>query len=391
MSTSMKVPVLPFSMNEYEGRVHRALQLMERESWDVLLCYASKVYPGTVRYLAGYETRLGIHDACYLLLDPTANPRAVLFSNASWEHPEEQSWVQDAVITSDFGREIAARLPARHRRLGVVGLRYLPTPVFAAVQNNFPQLEIIDATEAVVRLRSVKSEAEIQILRQVTRITDLGGQAFLKSVRAGLDERSIAAEVEYAMKRGGSDEVSFATQVGCGERSSRVVVYPGDRVLRDGDPVQLDCGATLQGYRGDLSRVAVVGKPSQQYEAMLDTCAEMYFRCVEALKPGVHAARIANVGIDVARAHKLETYLYRSPNHEPGFMGHGIGTHYSEFPELHPDDQTLLQENMVLVVEPILMRPGVGGVKIEDSVLVHSKGAERFSTCDIRTWSHDGC
>ena len=391
MTAAVKVPVLPFSPDEYQVRVRKTLQVMEQENWDVLLSYASRVYPGTVRYLTGYESRLGIHDACYLLLDPGATPEALLFSNASWEHPEEQSWVQNVVITSDFGQEIAARISPQHRRLGVVGLRYLPAPVFAALQRRFPDLEIVDATEAVVRLRSVKSEAEIDVLRRVTAITDLGGKAFLNSVRPGVDERSIAAEVEYAMKRGGSDEVSFATQVGCGERTCRVVVYPGDRVLRDGDPVQLDCGATILGYRGDLSRVAVVGRPSREYEEMLNTCAEMYVRCVEELKPGVRANYIAKVGIDIARAHKLDCYLYRSPNHEPGFMGHGIGTHYSEFPELHPDDHTVLQDNMVLVIEPILMRPGVGGVKIEDAVLLRSSGAERLSTCEIRTWSQTQC
>lgn len=386
MAITVKVPVLPFSFDEYQARVRNTAELMEREKLDVLLCYASRVYPGTVRYLTGYESRLGIHDACYLLLAPAADPQAVLFSNASWEHPEEQSWVQDSVITSNFGQEIGARISAKHRRLGVVGFRYLPSPVFASIQHRFSQLEIVDVTEAVVRLRSVKSDSEIEILRRVTNITDLGAQAFLNSVRAGVDERSIAAEVEYAMKRGGSDEVSFTTQVGCGERSSRVVVYPGEQVLREGDPVQLDCGATTLGYRGDLSRVAMVGRPSREYADMLDTCAEMYFRCVEELKPGVRADHIAKIGIEIARSHKLDAYLYRSPNHEPGFMGHGIGTHYSEFPELHPDDHTTLQENMVLVIEPILMRPGVGGVKIEDSVLLRSSGAERLSKCDIRTW-----
>ena len=68
-------------------------------------------------------------------------------------------------------------------------------------------------------------------------------------------------------------------------------------------------------------------------------------------------------------------------------MGHGIGCHYSEPPELTPDDDTVLEENMVLIIEPILMRPGVGGVKIEDAVLTARHGAERLSSCDIKTWS----
>jgi Xaa-Pro aminopeptidase len=92
-------------------------------------------------------------------------------------------------------------------------------------------------------------------------------------------------------------------------------------------------------------------------------------------------------GIDVARKRGLGEFIYTSPNHAEGYVGHGIGCHYSEPPELHPGDQTVICESMVLVVEPILTRTGVGGVKIEDLVLVTHSGAERLSSCPIRTWN----
>ncbi|HXN21472.1 MAG TPA: Xaa-Pro peptidase family protein [Candidatus Dormibacteraeota bacterium] len=376
---------LPFSTSEYESRVRATQDLMEREHWDALLVYSSRIFPGTVRYLTGYETRLGIHDAAYLLILLEDGPRFTLFSNASWDHPEEQTWVKDIVITSNFGLEIASRL--KDRDLAVVGYKYLPAPVYCALQHRFRDVNIVDATEPVVRLRAIKSPREIEILRYCTELTDNGGHEFLRAVRPGVTERAVAADVERAIRGSGSDEFSFSTQVGCGERTARVVVFPTDRIIQQGDPVQLDCGATAHGYRGDLSRVAVVGRPTGDYERMLETCAEMYSRCVEELKPGVTADHIAHVGIDIAKAHHLDQYLYRSPNHEPGFMGHGIGCHYSEYPELYPEDHTVLRENMVLVIEPILMRPGVGGVKIEDAVLVTKHGAQRVSSCPIRTWS----
>src|ERR1700686_3728764 len=111
------------------------------------------------------------------------------------------------------------------------------------------------------------------------------------------------------MKQSGSDEVSFTTQVGSGERTSRVVIYPSDTVLAEGDPVQLDCGATCQGYRGDLSRVKVAGTPDQDYQCMLNAVEEMYFACVDAVRPGVIGREIARIGINVAKAHPLEEFL----------------------------------------------------------------------------------
>lgn len=379
-------PLFPFSREEYQARVRRVFELMSRRRLDALLCHASRIMPGNVRYLTGYETRLGIHDAAYLLLVPDGPQEATLFSNASWEHPEEETWVADIVITSDFGQEIASRLPSSARTLGVAGFKYLPAPVYVEISRSVPHLEFIDVTADLMSQRLVKSDAEVALLRRCAALTDHAGHAFLRAARAGVTEREIAAEVEYAMKRNGSDEVSFTTQVGCGERTSRVVVYPGDTQLAQGDPVQLDCGATLYGYRGDLSRVVVVGKPSPEYRRMLDATEEMYFKCIEVLRPGVSGAEVARVGIDTARAHGLEQFLYRSPNHNSGFMAHGIGCHYAESPEITPEDGTILEPNMVLVVEPILMWPGVGGVKIEDAVLVTANGAERFSTCPIHTW-----
>jgi Xaa-Pro dipeptidase len=376
----------PFVKAEFDARIRGMAAMMEKERLDALLCYASKIVPGSVRYLTGYETRLGIHDATYFLAFPGSASPYTLFSNASWEHPEEESWCQSVVTSSDFGNEITKRLNSSVSRLGVVGYQYLPLPVYLAVKNHFPGIEVIDATEPMMRVRAVKSIAEVEVLRQCAKITDCGGKAFLESVRPGAMERNIAATVESFMKRNGCDEVSYTTQVSCGERTSRVVTYPGDEVVREGDPVQLDCGATYLGYRGDFSRVAVVGHPNTDYQQMLEATAEMYFRILEGIRPGVLSSELSRIGIEVAKSHHLDEYLYRSPNHQVGFMGHGIGCHYHDYPDLNPHDQTVLQENMVIVVEPILMRPGLGGVKIEDAVVVTLGGAERLSSCEVRTW-----
>ncbi len=378
---------LPFSAEEYQPRIQAARRLMEAHRLDVLLCYASKIMPGNVRYLTGYETRLGLHDACYCLMNPGHDPEFTLLSNASFECPAEQTWVPNVVVTSDFAGEIAARIQPQARRIGIAGYKYLPLPVHLSLTRSFAGAELVDMTEEMARARMAKSAAEIEVLRRCAAITDLAGEAFFENVRVGVSEREIAAAAEYAMKLHGSDEVSFSTQVGCGDRTSRVVVYPGDAVLQPGDPVQLDCGATCLGYRGDLSRVATAGRPSREYLRMANAAAEMYFALLQTVRPGALGGDIARVGIEVAHSRGLDQFLYRSPNHAPGFMGHGIGCHYCEPPELTPDDSTVIEENMVLVIEPILMRPGLGGVKLEDAVRVTASGAERLSSLRINSWA----
>jgi len=119
---------------------------------------------------------------------------------------------------------------------------------------------------------------------------------------------------------------------------------------------------------------------------MLEVTAETYDRCLELMRPAVRCSEIAQLAIRIAEQHGLAQYLYRSPNHEAGFIGHGIGLSYSEPPELHPANDAVLQENMVIVLEPILTDPSVGGVKIEDPVLITAHGPERLSALPIRTW-----
>jgi Xaa-Pro aminopeptidase len=197
-------------------------------------------------------------------------------------------------------------------------------------------------------------------------------------------EREVLVRVEAALKRAGSDEVSFATQVSSGPRTAQVVAFATDAVLAEGLPVQLDCGAIYQGYRGDLSRLVCPGKAAGRLAELMAVTAEVYDRCLELLRPGAACADVARLAVRIAVEHGLGEHLYCSPNHEPGFVGHGIGCSYAEPPEIHPGNETILRENMVIVLEPILSDPAIGGVKIEDPVLITAAGPERLSGLPVR-------
>jgi Xaa-Pro aminopeptidase len=206
-----------------------------------------------------------------------------------------------------------------------------------------------------------------------------------------MTEREVLIQVEAALRRAGSDEVSFATQVSSGTRTARVVAFATDAVLAEGTPVQLDCGGSYRGYRGDLSRMFVLGTPGGRLRDLMEVTAEIYDRCLELLRPGVSCAEVARLAVRIAGAHGLAENLYRSPNHESGFIGHGLGCSYVEPPELHPGNEELLRENMVIVLEPILSDPAVGGVKLEDPVLISRSGPERLSALPVRAWEVWGC
>jgi Xaa-Pro aminopeptidase len=377
----MYAPPIPTA--ECRTRLDQVRAAMATARLDALVAFANKTHPGHVRYLTGYETRLGIHDSAICVV--TAE-RCALLTNASFDRPQEQTWVEEVVITADYAPAIARLLPRSVRTVGVAGFRALPAPVYVGLREHYPAAEIRDASDLLLALRQIKSPTEVALLRECARITDAGGRAFLEAARPGVTEREVLAQVEAALCRAGSDEVSFATQVSSGLRTAQVVAFATDAVLADGMPVQLDCGGSYHGYRGDLSRLLVLGQPDAKMRDLMEVTAEIYDRCLELLRPGATCAEVARLAVRIAGEHGLADHLYRSPNHEPGFVGHGIGLSYAEPPEVHPGNDTPLSEGMVIVLEPILSDPAVGGVKLEDPVLITPSGPERLSTLPVRAW-----
>jgi Xaa-Pro aminopeptidase len=377
------MPPQPITTAEYRTRLDRARAAMAAAGVDALVAYANKTHPGHVRYLSGYETRLGIHDSAVCVVTPD---RCALLTNASFDRPQAQTWLEEVIVTADYAGAIARLLSRPVRTLGVAGFRALPAPVYIGLREQIPTADVRDASDLLLALRQIKSPAEVALLRECARITDAGGRAFLESARPGVTEREVLAQVELALRRAGSDEVSFTTQVSSGVRTAQVVAFATDAVLAEGTPVQVDCGGSYHGYRGDLSRLRILGTPGGRLRHLMEVTAEIYDRCLELLRPGVSCAEVARLAVRIAGEHGLAENLYRSPNHEPGFVGHGIGYSYAEPPEVHPGNDTLLREGMVIVLEPILSDPAVGGVKLEDPVLITRAGPERLSSLPVRAW-----
>ena len=376
----------PFTRDEFVDRMNRTVAAMQQNGLDALVGFANKVLPGHVRYLTGYETRHGIHDATYFVLTPDYGKRLTMITNSCWEPLREMSWVEEIIVSSKFAEVIPGLLPPTAKNIGIAGYSGMPAPVFRALQEGFPEVKFTDASLLLFHVRMVKSPAELEVLRRCFQITQEGAKAFLDTAQEGRTEREILVAVESALKLNGSDEVSYTTQVGSGAKTACINPYADDTRLKQGDMVLLDCGATYCGYRGDMSRTTVVGKGSPEVLQLLEVTAEMYDRCLEAVRPGVPSSNIAKAGIEVAERHGLKDCLWSSPNVAAGFMGHSIGTFYHEPPWIDLSEKTELQENMVLVLEPLLHKDGVGGVLIEDLILVTAKGGERVSTLDIRPW-----
>ncbi len=230
------------------------------------------------------------------------------------------------------------------------------------------------STERVVEQpRLVKDAVEIANLREAAaRLTAVAERAF-RSVRSGVTEREVAAAIEVALRSAGYERPAFDTIVASGPNAALPHYRAGLRILKPGDLVVLDFGGVLDGYCSDLTRTVSVGAPTPDALRLHAAVREAQRAAIEAVKPGVPAT-----SVDAAARGLLESRgLGEAFGHG---TGHGLGLDIHEEPRVGPprshSASVQLEPGMVFTIEPGAYLPGMGGVRIEDDVLVTGDGCE---------------
>jgi Xaa-Pro dipeptidase len=221
-------------------------------------------------------------------------------------------------------------------------------------------------------LRKVKEKNEIQLLRRAAELTSEGMRVAREAVAAGAKEYQVAAEIEYAMRKRGSSGTAFETIVASGVYSA----YPhggcSDKEIREGDLVVVDVGATYKFYRSDMTRTFVAGKPSEKQKNLYEVVRTGQVKAFEIVKPNVKAKDIDAAARKVIADAGYGEYFVHS-------LGHGVGLEVHEAPTLSPDSKDILAAGNVMTVEPGIYLVGYGGIRIEDTVLVQRKDAEKLT------------
>jgi Xaa-Pro aminopeptidase len=225
----------------------------------------------------------------------------------------------------------------------------------------------------VERLRMVKDAGETSLLRQAARGLSAVAEAAFRAVRAGAEEREVAGAIEAAIRAGGYERIAFDTIVASGPHSALPHHRAEARRLAPGDLVVLDFGGVLSGYCSDLTRTVAVGKAGRDARRLHQAVSEAQQAAIEVVRPG-----ITTTAVDTAARRVLERHgLGDAFGHG---TGHGLGLDVHEDPRLtrlRPDvPAVLLEPGMVFTIEPGAYVPGLGGVRIEDDILVTDSGYE---------------
>jgi Xaa-Pro aminopeptidase len=270
------------------------------------------------------------------------------------------------------------------QRIGIEAA-YLPVSRFNAIssglaartllpiQSSESAPALVPTERLVERARVIKDEFEIATLRDAGRRLGEIASRVHEFVREGRTEQSVAADIETAMREAGFSRPAFETIVASGPNSVLPHARPTNRTIRVGDPTVLDFGGVYDGYCVDLTRTVQLGSATGALQQLYGAVAEAQDAAIAAVRPGVTSS-----AIDAAARIVLERYgLSAAFGHG---TGHGLGLEVHEEPRIARQSPRLpdpvVEPGMVFTIEPGVYVPGVGGVRIEDDVLVTETGCE---------------
>jgi Xaa-Pro aminopeptidase len=227
----------------------------------------------------------------------------------------------------------------------------------------------------------VKDRTEIAAFREAaSRLSAVARRVLSDIVRIGRSERDVAADIDYAMRQGGFERPAFDTIVASGPNSALPHARPGPRILAAGDGVVLDFGGVYDGYCVDLTRTVQLAPGDSAFEALFEAVRAAQAAAIAAVRPGVKASAVDGAARDVLAGRGLgDAFVHGT--------GHGLGLEIHEAPRIgkaggsEPDEA--LVAGMVFTVEPGAYVPGLGGVRIEDDVLVTEDGCEVLTDVPI--------
>lgn len=233
--------------------------------------------------------------------------------------------------------------------------------------------EIIEETNlepiagVIEGLREVKDEEEIALIQQACHIADQGFDHVLKMIRPGMTEIEVANQLDFFMRSLGATSVSFDTIVASGLRSAMPHGVASEKVIEQGDLITLDFGCYYQGYVSDMTRTFAIGDPGEKLKEIYNVVLEAQLKVIDAAKPG-----LTGVQLDaVARDHITAAGYGEAFGHS---TGHGIGLEIHEGPNVSFRAEKQFVPNNVITDEPGIYLPGIGGVRIEDDLLITADG-----------------
>jgi Xaa-Pro aminopeptidase len=340
--------------SEIEKRVKRLRARMDEKGMEALLVTA----PKNATYLTGRDTGR-------LLLTK--------FGNFLWTRDIYKELYSDLYDNKKYPMDVMIyekdSVKSRIKELGIKCL-HVDNPPVMGFESMKKELGVdLAPTDAIEQQRMVKTDLEIELLRKAADIAVIGMRKAYDVVCAGVKEMDALAEVEYAIRKAGSDAPPFddGMLLSSGANSADIHARAGSGKIKKGSSVVVDLGGRYCGYYSDMTRTIPVGPVDRKLKELLEYVDQLRADAIGMLKPGVVAGDVHGfIEKDMGR----EGYKFYHSS------GHGVGLNIHENPSISRDSQDVLCEGMVFTIEPGIYIAGRYGIRFEDTLLLKKNGAQ---------------
>ncbi|HEX5413837.1 MAG TPA: Xaa-Pro peptidase family protein [Terriglobia bacterium] len=354
----------------YEARQQRLREQFESKKIAALLVTSLP----NIYYLTGFRGSAGV-----ALVGPSQN---ILWVDPRYTLQAAEQAVGVDVVEAKHGFLKEAAGWIRKKRLGRVGyddVAFTCREFFSLTRAAGGGRRWVAAGGMVEDLRITKDAGESDWIRRAGKLTAEVFEEVKNDIRPGASERDLAAEIEYRMKRKGAEGAAFETIVASGERSAWPHARPSGKLLKKNDLVIIDLGAILEGYAADMTRTLYLGKPSSRIRTLYNKVREAQERAIEVARAGKLTGEVDAAARKALNAANLERYFTHS-------TGHGVGLEIHEMPRVSRGDKSRLRAGYAITVEPGVYIEGLGGVRIEDTVLVTDGTPEVLTPAAKNDW-----
>ena len=364
--------------------LRKAVEALRQRSLDGLIIYSSGtssiLHASYLHYFSECKP-LGPHNAA--LVSKVGD--VALLVEPPWDSVRNSriSWIREVRGSADFTRDLLdiMRQFKITGSVGLVGSGEITIDIYSAVEH---EARIVSADGIIEEIAREKTQEELESVKRIAKIADLGFNAFLEHSRAGIREYELVAEMEYAMRSAGADDIFILLSSG---EHNYEMHEPTDRRLRQGDIVIGEITPICEGQFIQLCRTVVLGKPSPLVVEKYDMLLAAFHESLRTVRPGSPAAVLSQAMNKVISDAGYAKYCY------PPYMrarGHGFGVGSIAPGAVIDDDSKVdLQENQVIVVHPNQYLPETGYLACGETVRVTQDGMERLSETETRLYSKE--
>jgi Xaa-Pro dipeptidase len=325
-----------------------------------------------VFYLSGYYTNP--HERLLALAVFQAEEPFLVCPGMEVPEAKRSGWEHEIIGYSDIDQPWEMVLNSIKKRINgvqrvAIEKEHMNVERYEQLSVLFPKAAFVSAEEKLRKLRMIKDAKELRIIEEACALADYAVEFGVSEIKEGKTELDVLNAVEYALKKKGVTEMSFATMVLTGANAASPHGNPGETKIQKGDFVLFDLGVVVDRYCSDITRTVAYGDINDKQKEIYDTVLKAQLAAIEASKPGVTAAEV-----DLTARRIISDAGYGE--YFPHRLGHGLGISVHEYPSLTETNQLVLEEGMVYTIEPGIYVPDVAGVRIEDDVFVTADGVK---------------